>query len=201
MNSIKSLRTVSLFVVGFGLAVSGYSQSFLTNGLIAYYPFNGNANDASGTNNGTLTGTATFGVDRYSNSNACLSLPGTVGTGSAVDVPSLSNLPYVPVTYSAWFRLNGYPAYPQSGGATMTLLGREQFGDQYAGSICIFSSTYNAVLGPYTNKLEYFEGIGAKISLLTPPLSQWCQVVLTIDPTGVVNFYFNGTNVPSVASG
>src|SRR5207248_1316313 len=32
-------------------------QSFLTNGLVAYYPLNGNANDTSGNgNNGTLVG-------------------------------------------------------------------------------------------------------------------------------------------------
>ncbi|HVU07023.1 MAG TPA: LamG-like jellyroll fold domain-containing protein [Verrucomicrobiae bacterium] len=33
------------------LAISGNGQSFLTNGLIAYYPFNGNANDVSGNGN------------------------------------------------------------------------------------------------------------------------------------------------------
>jgi hypothetical protein len=27
------------------------AQTFLTNGLVAYYPFNGNANDASGNSN------------------------------------------------------------------------------------------------------------------------------------------------------
>jgi len=32
------------------------AQSFITNGLVAYYPFNGNANDAEGTNNGTIHG-------------------------------------------------------------------------------------------------------------------------------------------------
>src|SRR5271165_2960825 len=39
------------------LAVQVQGQSFLTNGLVAYYPFTGNANDASGNgNNGTLNG-------------------------------------------------------------------------------------------------------------------------------------------------
>ena len=40
-----------LVVVALGLAVNGYSQSFLTNGLVAYYPFNGNANDATAYHN------------------------------------------------------------------------------------------------------------------------------------------------------
>ena len=42
MNFTRIPYTVSLLIVGVGLAVNGYSQSFLTNGLLAYYPFNGN---------------------------------------------------------------------------------------------------------------------------------------------------------------
>lgn len=40
-----------LFVLGFGLVLNSYSQSFLTNGLVAYYPFHGDATDASGNGN------------------------------------------------------------------------------------------------------------------------------------------------------
>jgi hypothetical protein len=58
MTFTKSAYTVSLLIVGLGLAVNGYSQSFLTNGLVAYYPFNGNANDASGNgHNASVQGT------------------------------------------------------------------------------------------------------------------------------------------------
>jgi hypothetical protein len=54
MNTIKAVCAGSLLTLAFGLAVNGYSQSFLTTGLVAYYPFNGNANDASGNGwNGT----------------------------------------------------------------------------------------------------------------------------------------------------
>ena len=46
---------------------AGYAkaQTWITNGLVAYYPFNGNANDASENgNNGTLNG-ATSSTDRF----------------------------------------------------------------------------------------------------------------------------------------
>jgi hypothetical protein len=46
MNCTRIAYMGSLVIVGLGLAVNAYSQSFLTNGLVAYYPFNGNANDA-----------------------------------------------------------------------------------------------------------------------------------------------------------
>jgi hypothetical protein len=39
------------------LAMSNLAHADLTTGLVAYYPFNGNANDASGNgNNGTVNG-------------------------------------------------------------------------------------------------------------------------------------------------
>ena len=53
------------------------SPAFLTNGLIAYYPFNGNANDASGNgNNGTVYG-ATLTADRFGNPNSAYYFNGT----------------------------------------------------------------------------------------------------------------------------
>ena len=43
------------------LAVGGLARAEITNGLVAYYPFNGNANDASGNgNDGTPVGSLTF---------------------------------------------------------------------------------------------------------------------------------------------
>ena len=52
------------FILGF-LAFSVRAQ-IPTKGLVAYYPFNGNANDASGNNNnGSVVGGATLTVDRF----------------------------------------------------------------------------------------------------------------------------------------
>jgi hypothetical protein len=63
-------RFASLLV--FFTVMTGQAQSFLTNGLVAYYPFNGNANDASGNgNNGTVNG-ATFTTDRFGYTNNAL---------------------------------------------------------------------------------------------------------------------------------
>ena len=48
-----------------------------TNGLIAYWPFNGNANDESGNNiNGTISG-ATSTTDRFGAANSAYSFNGT----------------------------------------------------------------------------------------------------------------------------
>ncbi len=62
-----------LFVLLILIVATSYAQvpSYVpTNGLVAYYPFNGNANDASGNgNNGTVNG-ATLTTDRFGNINS-----------------------------------------------------------------------------------------------------------------------------------
>jgi hypothetical protein len=168
------MKAKNLFkIITFAMALSAQvqAQSFLTNGLVAYYPFDGNAFDASGNGHtGTLFGTAAFGVDRFGNSNSCISLPGTQGTGSGVDVPSLSSMSYEPVTYSAWFLLNNFPPN-QSDGSVMTLVGREQCGDDSGGAICVYSDG-----GPddVKNVLRYYGGNIGDLTQLVPPTNQWC---------------------------
>lgn len=66
----KLILLINLFV---GIVISLHSQtppSYIpTNGLVAWYPFNGNANDESGnSNNGTVNG-AVLTTDRNNNSN------------------------------------------------------------------------------------------------------------------------------------
>ena len=61
MKHLRHILSVGLLIA---LVASASAQSWLTNGLVAYYPFNGNANDASGTgNNGLIQGNATFTPD------------------------------------------------------------------------------------------------------------------------------------------
>ncbi len=74
----------------------------LTNGIVAYYPFCGNANDASGNNNnGTVNG-ATLTTDRFGNANSAYSFDGTSNFISCANAPLIN----VPFTISAWVNLN-----------------------------------------------------------------------------------------------
>ena len=71
----------------------------LTNGLVAYYPFNGNANDASGKgNDGTVHG-AILTSDRFGIPNSAYSMDGT----SFIQIPDTIFGPTVQaVTISLW---------------------------------------------------------------------------------------------------
>ena len=182
---------LGIIALSAALAVPAGAQSFLTNGLVAYYPFEGNANDTSGNgHNGTLFGTTSFGVDRFGIANACLSLPGTDGIGSGVDVSSLDSMAYYPVTYSAWVLINNYP--PLEAGLTiMTLVGREACGEQTDGAIVLQCNPSIHT----TNELFYFTGEGGWNSDVVPPTNQWCQLALTISTNGAGVFYLNGTKL------
>jgi len=85
-----------------------FQSSFTTNGLIAYYPFNGNANDASGNGiNGTVYG-ATLASDRFGNPNAAYYFNGSSAYIDYGNPPSLSVSNAL--TLTAWVApLNGGP--------------------------------------------------------------------------------------------
>lgn len=70
------MKTPLIASILFIISYFSFSQT-PTNGLSAYYPFNGNANDESGNgNNGTVTG-ATLVADRFGNSSSAYSFNGT----------------------------------------------------------------------------------------------------------------------------
>lgn len=70
-------------------------------GLVAYYPFNGNANDMSGHNyNGIING-ATFGYDRFGNNNSACSFNGTSDYIDLSSYVSNFNFPQ-PASISFW---------------------------------------------------------------------------------------------------
>jgi hypothetical protein len=81
-----------------------YSQlpSYLpTNGLVAWYPFNGNANDESGNGNDGVVSNAQLTSDRFGNTNSAFDFN---GISSHIRVPHSAELNLLPITISAWFR-------------------------------------------------------------------------------------------------
>jgi len=65
-----------LFIAGNLFIVIQTCHAGINDGLVAYYPFNGNANDESGNgNNGTVNG-ATLTSDRFGNANSAYSFDG-----------------------------------------------------------------------------------------------------------------------------
>jgi hypothetical protein len=147
--------------------------------LVAYYPFNGDANDASGNgNNGTVNG-ATLTTDRFGNPNSAYSFD---GSSSYIDTVPAANIPST-ITFAAWV----YPTVS---------------GKQLWGSVNNASGGKDGFIGNYDYVSLYFlyyKGNATCGDLTAPagivPLNQWSHVVFTCDTNLTTRLYVNGTNV------
>jgi opacity protein-like surface antigen len=94
-------------VVTLGLTVATIAQNVPTyvptNGLVGWWPFNGNANDESGNgNNGTVNG-ATLSADRFGNVNKSFSFN---GSNNSIIVPDNQLLRPQSISISVWVLSN-----------------------------------------------------------------------------------------------
>lgn len=89
----------TLTILAIALTMNAFAQ-IPTTGLVAHYPFTGNANDISGSgNNGTVTG-ATLTTDRFGNANFAYLFN---GSNQWIDVIDSTNLnPSTQLTISVW---------------------------------------------------------------------------------------------------
>lgn len=85
---------------------AGNAPASLSEGLVAYYPFNGNANDMSGKGNNGSVSAATLTTDRFGNSNYAYSFN---GSSSHIRVNHSSSLNSSSVSISGWFNTNTLP--------------------------------------------------------------------------------------------
>lgn len=147
-------------------------------GLIAYYPFNGNANDESGNgNNGTTHGGVTLTEDRLGNSNSAYNFDGT----GYISIPDNSIF-----ALGDQFTIVGWINVTNS-----NLSGRlisKGWMNSYPGyEIIIQSNPVKARLDIATGGINHTENYWeATISTNT-----WHQVAVTYDGTRV-QFYFDG---------
>jgi len=73
---VKIILSVQALLISAALATSAHAQSFLTNGLVAYYPFNGNANDATSNGNNGIVQGATLTTNRFGAPNSAYAFNG-----------------------------------------------------------------------------------------------------------------------------
>ncbi len=98
-HSIMVLLSISLFIgctSGPTQRPSSGSQS--SNGLVAYYPFNGNAFDESGNGNYGIVEGATLTADRFGNMNSAYHFAG----GASILIPELFQDTCSAFTFAVW---------------------------------------------------------------------------------------------------
>jgi hypothetical protein len=130
MNWKKNLLTnIALFA----LATLSLAQVNLQNGLVAYYPFNGNPLDYSGNfNNGIPAGSAALTTDQWGNANSAYNFSGTTSAGS-ITIPNSPSLQFnTACSFAFWLKLN-------------SVTGTNGFGNIVAGGDhCVFTKDGDA---------------------------------------------------------
>ena len=156
------------------------------NGLVGWWPFNGNANDESGNgNHGTVNG-ATLTADRNGKVNSAYNFD---GINNDISISKLNNMQYKPITYSVWFNPDSLNVvtYPNGGG--ILLVGRDHCGYYDQGAIMIYD---HASIG-INNHIGYYRGQDASITSYTPLVNKWQNIIASIDQNDTIKFYLNGT--------
>jgi trimeric autotransporter adhesin len=165
-NGEEDIDSVIIFV----------AQQLPTQGLVAYYPFNGNANDESGNGiNGTVIG-ATLTTDRFGNGNLAYNFD---GQNDYIEADA-SNLPTGERTISLWFYANsvdnrpGLLGYGGGGGqGTTWFMGLNVNGFRSFHMSCHW----------LINRIDYY--------YTNPPVAEWYHWVITTNSSGT-KIYVNG---------
>jgi hypothetical protein len=163
----------------------------LTDGLVAYYPFSGNANDASGNaNNGSIQGNVTLTNDRFGNSNKAYSFPGN--PNSFIDCGNNSTLQIQgAITLSAWIYMDGGANNPR------ILQYSGQSGNGGYTAFVDGTSNTNRILHA-TNYNNGGSGTGFCCSStqgFSVPAMSWHHFVYTASVSGLSKMYINGNIV------
>jgi hypothetical protein len=144
-----------------------------TNGLVAFYPFNGNAIDVSGNGNNGANSGAVLTNDRFGNINSAYIFD---GIQSKIVIPHSSTLSIQnSITISAW--ING-----QTNIINGTIISKG-----------IESQYWNYGMGIYNSKPQFNNtnfGLGVQ-KLINP--NEWHNIVITIDSiNNFMHFYVDG---------
>ena len=174
---MKTILRLLLSIAVVSLTISFAAAQIPTNGLIAYYPFQGNVSDASGNERNGVATAITYDTDiagRPASSAVFVN-------GSAVDIPSLTGFQFRPITYSLWV----YFSNIQSDRET-TLIGRKRAYAQSDGGVTV--ETRWAV----NNELSYSTGGTIITSGFALDIGKWYHIVFTQDAQTEASFYVNG---------
>jgi len=145
------------------------SNSNLTNGLVTYYPFNGNANDESGNGNNGIVNGATLTTDRFNYPNKAYYFVGN-------DLNNIAISPFTPpqiISISIWFNpiTNG-----PSGNQRSVLFSNQQ--------MYVNHDAINVVMEDGKIHFGIINTAGVEFTLLSNSpinLNQWHHVVCIID--------------------
>jgi hypothetical protein len=166
-------------VIMLGFLAQSHAQIYLPNGLVAYYPFDGNANDVSGNGNNLTVYGATLCADRFGHANHAYSFNGASSYLGAANPPLTQIDDW---TMTAWVQ----PASLNQAEAYAVCMGYDNgnSGNGYAMGVTGGSQ----VTG-------FFGGVGSfGYGYSFPSTNQWYHIAMLRD-AGSTMFFINGAEI------
>ena len=204
-QTVCANTTINLFIdstfSGSVINAKYQMSASLQTGLVAYYPFNGNASDISGNNNVLTANGVTLTTDRFGRPNSAYSFTNTQ-TSVTNYLKAVNPAPFAKNTYtiSAWF--NSRQFYPNIGGVTYNYQSIVFYSPQWynygPAYHLALQHANNSVLegGNWTTTNTNQAVTSANGSIV---VNQWYHVVLSYDGT-TIKMYKDGQLVGSRAA-
>ncbi|MDA8670501.1 LamG domain-containing protein, partial [Flavobacteriales bacterium] len=149
----------------------------LNNGLVAYYPFNGNANDESGNGNDGINSGATLTSDRFGNADAAYDFDGSTNYITVNNVAQSNNSPRSIFLWVNYVSDTNHQAVVSTGS------------DQSCQSFNIFANYNNSYGNLGFMGYNPCDLYGATNNMND---GQWHHIGVTYDSAGILRTYFDG---------
>jgi hypothetical protein len=183
-----TLSVIAIFSLSLLPLSSIHAQSQFTNGLVAFYPFNGNANDESGGGHNGIVSRAVLTADRFGVPGRAYSFNGTNGyirVGSMITGSQ-------PFTWSVWFR----PRFAATNlWATIICQGGDPGWNMMSPGLEI-NPTNHVMMYPGSMYFYTYTADIGEIVVSNPrsrwDTNSWYQAVVTSDADGNRGIYING---------
>jgi hypothetical protein len=164
------------------------SSSVPTNGLVGYWPFNGNANDESGNGNNGVPNNIIYDIDRFGNSNSSLNINGNTNSWVDVSISDLSLVNQQTKTFSFWIKLplsyTGISYYNHiiTNKSTLTTLTLPY--------MQVYGNYPSYISGGYANKFGFAGQSPVSSQLFNDNL--WHNIIVVCTNTFNMNLYVDG---------
>jgi hypothetical protein len=185
---------ITLIALAVTFAATAQVPSYVpTNGLVGWWPFNGNANDESGNGNiSVLLNGYSYGNDRFGSPNSTFHIDGIDGTNKGCDINFLSGLNEFSI--SAWFKIEDTSKLGQNPSQTMF---------NFA-PYCTVSAAYNhpyfpAKMGGCLGDAVNWQICGIDNSIQWPLINKQAWHNLLVSHNGIaVKYFLDGLLVDEV---
>jgi hypothetical protein len=190
---MKKLLYTTIAILGFANFTMAQVPSYVpTNGLVGYWPFNGNANDASGNgNNGTVNG-ATLNADRFGSLNSTYDFD---GSASFIEVQHASSLNLDSnFTITSWFKSDTIYDIP---GTVKMILSKHRNGITSDGYVYgVWNNSYSSIsrgIVNFSGAPKFTAEAYPKDSVGDVFINKWYHFIVSYTKsTGELKYYLNG---------